>query len=187
MWESIGNVVVAARAAMGWLQAIARIVSKEELPIHWTTPLGFPALQQYKNLKKRRVKTKFNGGVVYFSELEETDTLNKSKQALAISPNFVHSMDAAVMFLTINRVLDEGVASFAMIHDSYGTHAASSDKLARAIRQTFVDMYSGDVLADFREQIAQQLPEEVAETLPPVPDKGTLDLSGVLKSDFFFA
>lgn len=187
VWASIGDVVIAARSVMDWLQQVARIVTKQDQFIHWTTPTGFVVCQNYKNLKNRMVKTKFNGGLVYLPTAEETDTLNKSKQASAISPNFVHSMDAAAMFMTINRLLDRGVTSFAMIHDSYGTHAANADLMARTIRETFVEMYSGDILNDFREQVMAQLPPEVAETVPKVPDQGTLDLKQVLESDFFFA
>ncbi|CAM5766526.1 hypothetical protein BMIN10S_01914 [Bosea minatitlanensis] len=47
-------------------------------------------------------------------------------------------------------------------------------------------MYSErDVLAKFRDDLLQQLP--LGSNLPELPPKGSLDLSQVLESPFFFA
>ena len=93
--------------------------------------------------------------------------LDRRRQTLGISPNFVHSCDASHMMLTTCLAAENGIESFAMIHDSYGTHAGQAAILAAALRQAFVDQYSGDVLADFRQQLVEQLPPEAAEKLPP--------------------
>jgi DNA-directed RNA polymerase len=109
--------------------------------------------------------------------------LDKRRAVQGSSPNFVHSMDAAAMTITITKALHEGIDSFAMIHDSYGTHAADTPVLARLIREAFVEMYTeNDVLEQFR-----QAALEVVDEVPEVPAKGNLDLSRVLESDFFFA
>jgi DNA-directed RNA polymerase len=41
VYDSIGEVVVAAKNAMEWLQKVAKLVAKAELPMTWTTPDGF--------------------------------------------------------------------------------------------------------------------------------------------------
>lgn len=184
VWDSIGDVVVAARQAMDWLQSCARVATKHKQAISWVAPSGFPAYQCYMDKKDRRVKTRLQGSLVYLSVKEETDKIDGSRQALAIAPNFVHSLDAAAMMLTIDMSLDNGITSFAMIHDSYGTVAADMDILAACIRHAFVDMYEEhDVLNEFRES----LPEEVRVETNERPPLGTLDIKGVLESQFFFA
>lgn len=184
VWDSIGDVVVAARQAMDWLQKVARICTKHGHPLIWTTPSGFPVYQSYMDLTHRRVKTRLQGSIVFLSTQEETDTIDGSKQALAVSPNFVHSLDAAAMMLTIDLALDNGVEQFAMIHDSYGTVAADMDMLSACLRHAFVDMYTDHhVLAE----LLAGLPEEVRAECPPPPPLGTLDIKEVLESEFFFA
>lgn len=185
VWESIGDVVIAAKDAMGWLQKTARVVGKENLPLHWTTPSGFVVFQGYMDLRSRRIKTKIAGHLVKPRVFEETDKVNVSKQATSISPNFVHSMDAAAMFLTIVALSMLGLTSFAMIHDSYAVHACDTTLLADTLREQFVEMYEGDPLGRFREQIIENLGTD--EGIEPLPGKGDLDLRAILKSDFFFA
>lgn len=187
VWSSIGDVVVAAKAAMDWLQTAARVCTKAGYPLKWTTPSGFVAYQDYRDLKQRRVKTRLHGNLVYLVHTEETDKLDSRTNASSISPNFVHSLDASAMVFTINMMMDQGIDSFAMIHDSYGVHAAHTEALAQTLRQAFVQMYKRDVLQDFLEGLRTYIPEEVLVDLPPLPKTGSLDISSVLRSDFFFA
>jgi DNA-directed RNA polymerase len=188
VWASIGETVIAARDAMTWLQKCARVATKAGIDLRWTTPSGFVCFQNYKELEERRIKTRFQGTIIQFSSLNTTDELDKHKQASAVSPNFVHSLDASAMMLTIQSCLAKGVSSFAMIHDSYGTHAADTDTLGETLREEFVRMYQDhDVLAEFAEELRKRLPEELVEELPPLPEMGSLDLEAVKVSAYFFA
>jgi DNA-directed RNA polymerase, mitochondrial len=75
-----------------------------------------------------------------------------------------------------------------MIHDSYGTLAADTDMLGACLRRAFVDMYRDhDILSSFRDSVLAMLPPDLAAKLPPLPERGTLDLDAVMGSDFFFA
>jgi DNA-directed RNA polymerase len=78
-----------------------------------------------------------------------------------------------------------------MIHDSYGVHACDTRVLADTLREAFVEQYSGDVLAKFRDEIVSQLVAsgagKLVEKMPPLPSYGTLDLNVVLDSEYFFA
>jgi len=187
IWDSIGEVVVAAVEAMRFLQECAQVASRDGLPIYWTAPNGFPVLQEYREEILQTLKT-FVGGSRYDLVISnDGERLDKRRQSSGVSPNFVHSLDSSHMMLTINLCAANGVDSFAMIHDSYATHAADSDILAAALRQAFVDMYQANVLADFRAELASQVAPEYADDLPPVPTMGDLDPELVLDSDFFFA
>lgn len=185
IWESVGEVVVAACAAMDWLQEAARVVAKENLPVMWMTPSGLLVQQNYRVPNIKRYSTTFEDVVVRLSVQSEGDKIDSRKQAAGISPNWVHSLDASHMMRTIKRAHDEGIRSFCMIHDSYGTHAGNAAALANFLREEFVAMYSEtDVLDDLRNNLQSQI---FGEELPDLPAKGNLDLDQVLDSPFFFA
>jgi DNA-directed RNA polymerase len=90
------------------------------------------------------------------------------------------------MMLTVNRCHDLGIRTFQMVHDSYGTLAADMDTMFDVTRQVFRQIHEGrDVLEDLRQDVISALP--VGVEVPPVPPKGTLDLSLVEKSAYFFS
>lgn len=186
IWDAIGEVVVAARSAMGWLQGCAKEVAAEQLPVYWTTPVGFRVMQQYRNTTSRRVKTKLGDTTIRLSLQEEVSTIDKRRMQNAISPNFVHSMDATHLMMAVCYGADNGIKSFSLIHDSFGTHAANTEIWSACIREAFVDLYKDlDVLEDFRQQIIRQVSEP--ERVKPLPSKGGLDIEIVRDSDFAFA
>ncbi|MBR8006542.1 DNA-directed RNA polymerase [Burkholderia vietnamiensis] len=180
VWDSIGEVVIAASAAMAWLQkAAGSILKRGWQQIEWTAPSGFKVQQAYNEIDIVRVNTKLLGHTVIKVYGGMSDTPSTRHHKNGIAPNFVHSMDAAHLTLTVQECRRIGVDSLAMIHDDYGTHAADTEKLYRAIRTTFVRMYeTNDPLADFRSQF---------DDLPALPSRGDLDLSQVEQSPFFFA
>lgn len=186
IWDCVGEVVVAARGAMDWLQAVAKIASKEGLPVIWTAPTGLKIMQEYTTAEQKRLELTFQKVRMQLAIDVSTQKIDKRKQSSGIAPNWVHSMDAAHMQLTVARCHDEGIRSFSLIHDSYGTHAGNSWALAQYLREEFVRMYSDhDILAEFKEEIGAMLPAKTK--LPTLPPKGSLDLAQVLESPFFFA
>lgn len=185
--ESIGKVVVAAKDAMDWLQEAARIAASEGLPVRWTTPVGLVVQQSYKELIGERHNVFFNGARVKLIVRVDGKKIDKRRQASGISPNFVHSLDAAHLMSTVNTLVANGVTSIACIHDSFGTHAADADVLHVAVRQAFVEQYREDVFKKFRDELVRHLPESLAVQLPPLPPKGELDLEAVMRSEYSFA
>ncbi|MER9252453.1 hypothetical protein NKI59_11670 [Mesorhizobium sp. M0598] len=187
IWSSIGDVVIAAKEAMAWLQQVARIIAKKNLPVHWTTPSGFVGYQSYMDTRHRLIKTKISGSILQLLNHEETDDINRAKQATSISPNFVHSLDASAMILTVDALAGDGIKSFAMIHDSYGTHACNTTKLATKLREVFVRMYETSPLTHFRDELVENLGPSLIDELPELPQTGDLNLWQIMNSDFFFA
>lgn len=188
IWNAVNQVVVKAGEAMKWLQSVASIASSEELPVRWSTPVGFPVMQAYPDLDKRKVKTSINGKLVYLTMYRDKDTLDRRRQTQGIAPNFVHSCDAAHMMLTIVRAEQEGIKNFAMIHDSFGTTAGDTEELFRIIRESFVEMYGEvQVIESFRDEIFAKLSEKNQAKVPPLPARGELELSEVVNSRYCFA
>jgi DNA-directed RNA polymerase len=188
IWDAIGDTVQSARRAMDWLQAAAKVAADENLPLSWETPSGFPVIQAYPETKSKQVETHIAGQLTKISLSRDTDDIDKRRQAQGISPNFVHSLDAAAMVKAILYAQTDGVTAFAMVHDSYGTHAADAEAMALSLRKAFVDMYGNcNVLEDFRQAVLAMVSEKNAPKILPCPDMGDLDITRVMLSDFFFA
>ena len=189
IWRAVSKTLVAPVQAMDWLQKAAALVVTEGLPVSWTTPVGFPVQQSYYNVEARRVKTHLAGRLVYISMNEELqDSLDRMKMKNAVSPNFIHSADAAHLLKTVSDAKAQGLNNFAMIHDSFGTLAADTEDLYRIVREAFVEIYEQvDVLDNFKIEIEQQLSDQNKSKLPELPPKGSLDIRGVLESKYCFA
>lgn len=190
IWQSMRETIVKAYEGMEYLQAIAGIVSKEQLPIYWTTPTGFKVLQAKRDTKDIRIETKIGGRVVIINK-DELPKISINKQKMSVAPNFIHSLDASVMMKTIDKAVHRGITHFAMIHDSYGTHAADAPALANILREAFVEMFSDNILLNWTNEVLQILPrmedKKNKVTIPELPAFGRLDLELVLKSPYFFA
>lgn len=185
VWPAIGDVVVKSREAMAWLRNASRAVLDQHKQdgnpdpvVSWVTPSGFLATQGYFEIEIHRIRTLLHGEVK-IRVAQETDSPDATRHASGMAPNFVHSMDAAHLHLVAAKAAERGVTDLAMIHDDYGTHAANSEALFHIIREEFYTMYTeNDPLA----QLCERYP-----FLAEPPAKGSLDLSEVLRSEFFFS
>lgn len=190
IWQAMRETIVKAYEGMEYLQAVAGIVSKEQLPIYWTAPTGFKVLQAKKEEKSVEVKTQIGTRIKMIIK-EELPRISTGKQKLSVAPNFIHSLDASVMMKTIEKANRKGVTHFSMIHDSYGTHAADAPALANILREAFVEMFSDDILQSWSEEVLQILPKQEDKRkkieIPELPVFGTLNLQEVLESPYFFA
>lgn len=185
---AVDRVVVKAAEAMEWLKDTAALVAKEELPVYWTTPDGFPVLQAYRDIRSKRVETMIAGSRVVLSLAEEQPTVDKRAQAQGISPNFVHSLDGTHLRISVVRAWEEGMEHFALVHDSFGVHAADTPRFFQLLRETLVEMYtSTDVIENFRQEIMVQLSAKRRAELKEKPASGNLDPTAVLESAFCFA
>lgn len=181
VWDSIGEVVVAARRAMGWITKCTRALAKENIPLRWTSPSGLVVRQADFKVESKVIRTFLHGNMrVRVGEF--TNKLDPYKQTNGASPNFVHSMDAAHLVATVNAAAARGIRDFAMIHDDYGTHAANTETLHSVLREEFVRMYEQhDVLQEFYDAH-----KGLGVDLPKPPAQGALNLRDVLASPYFF-
>jgi DNA-directed RNA polymerase, mitochondrial len=188
----IHEAVPAAVKAMDWLREVAKLLRKEGLGISWVTPARFNVGQKYLNLERKNIETRLNGRplkLTIMTDRVRKDKPIKWKQVSALAPNFIHSMDACALAETVLLAASPAggaITSFAMIHDSYGTTAAQTEQLGKALRTSFVRMYQEHApLTELRERIATIHPN-LAKDLPPVPPIGTLNLVDVLSAPYFF-
>lgn len=212
IWDSLKGVVVKAVEAMEWLQTASGLLAKDKniegknLPTTWITPAGFPVKQKYPKVRVKRLNTVLSGSIKIFDTTsgsteeatdgsvlrlafaEPTDEIDSRKQKQGIAPNFVHSMDASHLMLTVCACVDKGVNAFAMIHDSYGVPAGYGSIMFTTVREVFVSTYTeNDVLQDLHDHICNLLSPKMLKDLPEVPTKGDLDLDCAKKSMYAFS
>ena len=192
IWSAISSTVIAAREAMDWITHTARVASKDgAAPIQWSTPDGFVVQQAKYEEKNITVETYLDGGRRVQSRIvEDTKKLDARKMSQSLSPNYIHSLDACHMRMAICRALDlEAHMSFAMIHDSFGVHAADMPRFSEeCIKPAFVDMYEGkNHLATFKKELMLNVRDENIEDVKPLPTIGKLEVREVLNSQFFFS
>ncbi|HEY2382750.1 MAG TPA: DNA-directed RNA polymerase [Terriglobia bacterium] len=179
--ESIPDVAVEAGKIMKWLRTIARTLAKAGLGMAWTSPAGFPVVHEIREPREVRLATADRRIKIY--KEDPNRKIDWRKQVDGVVAHLVHSLDAAHMMLTVNRLDSCGLRHFAMVHDSFGVHAADVDLLNRVLREQFVGMYSELVMANFFMEVLKSSPVG----LPSLPAPGTLDIRQVLESPYFFA
>jgi DNA-directed RNA polymerase len=181
MVESLGATVTAAKEIMAYIQKVTEVLTEAGHPLRWVTPSGNVVQQTYHRLARRKIET-LTGAIILWDE-DPRAGYDVRKNCLASAPNVIHSLDASALTLTVAKLIDRDI-SWAMIHDSYGCHAADMEMLSQTLREVFVEMYSGDWLADFEAYILSYAPEV---ELPPRPERGTFDVREVLDAQYFFA
>lgn len=113
----------------------------------WTSPLGMPVVQPYREKNKESVHTSLQ--VITIQNPSSANPVDKRKQLQAFPPNFIHSLDATHMVLSALECKKQGL-TFTAVHDSFWTHAADVDTMNGVLRDTFIAMHSEDIIGRLR-------------------------------------
>mgnify|MGYP003630596234 FL=1 len=148
-----------------------------ETTIEWDTPSGFRARYENFTTVDFKARARLNGKDVKHVLKTPTDRPNIRGFMSGISPNFIHSMDAAHMAL----VIADWDGAFGAVHDSFATHASDVEDLLQKTKQVFIDMYTND---NFFDTIRQQLTNNTDSVQQPA--LGELDVKDINSSEYFF-
>lgn len=192
--NTIEEFIKAPAEAMSFLRQIALALAHESKSPVWTTPTGLPVVSWYPEHNYTRLTLFLHdkGFKVQHKVKIETegksDTVRKEKSANGISPNFVHSLDAAHLMLTVNASVSENITQVALVHDSFGCLAADASRWNEIIREQFARLYTDfDVLGEVRAQALKDITQANAHRIPEVPARGTLDIKEIENSTYAFA
>lgn len=176
LMEGIASTVPAAAAAMHWLKGIAKQQPRGKR-MEWRSPTGFLVQHDYQDYDEVQVKLR-SCGVTECVVREYNEDTQPLPMQNAISPNFVHALDAAHLTFTALGMKELGL-DIVGIHDSFGTHPSDVAAMHGVIREAFITMYrDNNVLSNFLWEV-----DGVGE----VPMRGTLELNDVQESEFFFS
>nr|XP_010904634.1 DNA-directed RNA polymerase 3B, chloroplastic isoform X2 [Elaeis guineensis] len=176
--DALGEMFQAARSIMKWLADCAKVIASEDQPVRWTTPLGLPVVQPYKNCERHLIRTSLQ----VLALQREGHSVSVKRQKSAFPPNFVHSLDGSHMMMTAISCKNAGL-HFAGVHDSFWTHACDVDRMNQILREQFVELYNIPILENLLEDFQTSFP---TLSFPPLPDRGNFDLKKVLGSPYFF-
>lgn len=177
-WEALAEALPAAMGVRAWLTRLGRAASERQKVLSWVTPSGFLATQAYFKAEVVRVKTWLHGSTS-IRVAAETDTQDQRQHAIALAPNFVHSIDAAHLHMVACACADEGITSVGFVHDSFSAHAANTARLGRILREQFVSLYT-------THPVLENLKRELGGQEEP-PEQGNLDITQVLSAPYAFA
>jgi DNA-directed RNA polymerase len=168
-----------AAEMMKWLR---KAVRTQSFPLQWTTPMGLTVLNWVDKQEQQSIKLR-SMGVNAIIMRRSTGELDKAAAANSISPNFVHSMDACHMQMTVHSV------DFPMllVHDSFACHAQNVSKMQRCIREKFYELYGWNDIKSLILQENFEVEQAVKDGwLHPQPDSGSYQIHEVRSSIFFF-
>jgi DNA-directed RNA polymerase len=189
IFNAVVQTVSRAQEGMTYLKKVAALLAHERKPVIWTTPAGFPVLHKYLVPNLNRVELLVSNKRVTITVADGyQSTINKTSARNAVSPNVIHSCDAAHVRRVVLAAKAEGINSYMLIHDSFATHAGNTERWSHIIREEMVALYEEwDPLQMIYDNAWAQLSEEGREKLPLPPQKGSLDLKLILQSDYAFA
>lgn len=181
--------VEAAVEGMDWLQETASVLAKENRPLVWTTPVGFPVVNGYYEPILKRIDIKIKGRRLQNKLLlGYTENLKRTKQRSTIAPNFVHSYDACHLMMVALQAKREGINSFLLIHDSFGCLPSDMERFAEIVREQFVVLYENhDPFMAIHENALIALSDKGRKNLTEPPSKGQLNIHAIRSSKYAFA
>lgn len=185
MWSAVMQHTGRAQEVMEWLKKCARKSYAKDIPLTWVTPVGFIVRHFYSEETSSQITTTVDGKRYDIRYTERTAKPARKDILKGISPNFVHSMDASMMLITVLKCNANGIHDLALIHDSFGTTAGQMHLLGQIIREAFLENYATCSLDDFAATVNRFIEEPGA--CPPKPEFGKLKLEQVLEADYFFA
>lgn len=119
----------------------------------WTTPLGLPIVQPYREASKKQVST--NLQTVFISDPFSVNPVNARRQKAGFPPNFIHSLDASHMLLSAAECGKIGL-DFASVHDSYWTHACDVDEMNVCLREQFIKLHEVDLIERLKNEFDER-------------------------------
>ncbi len=177
--KSLSKVSKSPQIYKKWMKNYAKEIAKKE-SIYWLTPLGL----EVKQVEYKSVDYKVNlsqGRDIKFSVF--TNEIDRREHEKGFAPNFIHSLDASHLMISINALQKKGISDIVTVHDSFATHANDVSTMSKILRESFVMLHKSDILNDLAEYIENEFDIEKKD-VPYVNSSFTFD--AVLQSEYFF-
>ena len=180
--DALDGTIVKGVEIMGWFKDVAKVLSQDAKGVAWETPTGSVIRMEYQATKRQFIQTPMGQLKLNLPEARAPKVATV-KQANSVSPNIIHSFDAAHLALVIRAFATKGGVVGA-VHDSYATHPCDVDELLEVTKREFIEVYKQDWFEILR---ASFIFHSDRPTVPQAPERGTLDINRVMDSDYFFA
>jgi DNA-directed RNA polymerase len=183
--ETVEKVCPKSSIIMQYLTDVAKCFGGESKIMKWNTPSKFYVNQNYYKLNSKRVKTKIGTSTVRLSLTDVSSEVDKRKTSISFASNFVHSLDAANVHLALHKSKQKGLTNFTTIHDCFGSTAADIQEFISCVKESFVEMYTDNLLDDLYDQAVEQLDKPQRLPIPPI--LGDFNICEVLLAPYVFS
>lgn len=170
-----------AAAGMAWIQDVAEAVARSGHVLRWTSPMGLPIVQSYRQIESIKIATVL--GDLHTALPDEGMPPAKAKQVNGSAPNVIHGIDAAHGGAVARGMRDRDMP-FALVHDSYWCHAQYAKDMNGIIRDEFCKLHEKPLLDDLARQWGVLYPRL---RLPPPPCPGEFDIAQIHQSMYAFS
>ncbi len=169
-YNAIYDIVKGAKIGRDYLVTVANTLNS---PAKWYTPIyNFPVIQQTYKSKLIQISTLLGQLSLSKQGAEHVRRI----QANQIAPNFIHSIDATVLYGVVDR--QEG--NIGTIHDCFLVPPNSGGLVQTNYKEAYVETMEADPLRLFQQQVD---PEEKVE----LPEYGDLDLNDVYDAEYIIS
>ena len=175
--ESVYAVAPSALEVTKFLRTCVKVSNDENQPMRWLSASGV-LVENHPNSKiefNLTASSQFDDQSC--TQLKYTifdNELNKRKAVTSAPPQFIHSLDASHLHISVNAMCIQGVTALSCVHDCYGTHANDVSMMFGVVVNVFVEILETDPLGVLAEAYDVECPEY-----------GELNLTEVREANYF--
>jgi DNA-directed RNA polymerase len=182
IYDATEELMPAAKAVRDFVEKTASICAKHNVPLRWTTLLGFPVVNAYYDADAETYSVKIGDHRRRTNVITgEKDEIKRARSRNSATANFTHSVDACHLQMVALATRQANIP-LATIHDCFGTLAPHVGQLNEILLEQLHQLHSHNLLNELLESAKHDLPKSAHDELPELPKFGTLDMEGVLKS-----
>lgn len=180
--EVIGDLLYGPKKVMEWLKETTKKVSSQNVYVSWITPSGFKVVCAYTKSVVKSYNFMWDKKMVNRSFMDEDySKVSSTTTVNSICANYVHSLDASVAHIVSQRAAEMGI-HLGVIHDCYVTHPSDVQAVISLVRDTYAEIFSKDLLEDFRQQVSCQVTKNKPEKIFSL---GYFPIDQVRQSEYF--
>ncbi len=180
----VGARLGGAVAFQGWLRALVRLTAGKNLPLQWTTPMGFPIRLGRELTASSGVKSLLHGTRRWQTVLDAPPPgkLSAVETGRAITANLIHSFDAALVWAMVCDGAEKGVTTLPN-HDCFAVPPCDAEWLHSSLLWRTGELYRPDWLAEIRAEVKARTGLKV----PAPPMVGTLEVGQIGRNPYLFS
>lgn len=198
--ESITGVLNGGKAFETYIQQMNGEIAKENKHVWWTTSDGFHIIHvKHKELKSKQISCLLPGARKKTSIIKKifSNNVSPAKMKSAISPNYIHSLDAELLRRVALKMKRQGIEYTDWIHDSFGCHPNHVDIMLDITKREFQKLARRAPLRQLDKELREQCKSKKRrdkESLEKIKlpqlrgfNAANGDLDIVIESEWFFS
>lgn len=143
----ITNVFPSLSRLSNYFKEIANICSILGINIPWYLPTGLEAHQSYMKIKETRVKPLNYSKMTFALKIPIRNEYDKLKQARALMPNLIHSLDSSSLILLLNKYFydyKQEWKNIYAIHDCFAVTANNMEYIINTLKTVYISLYADE-------------------------------------------